>query len=124
MQIDIKGRNVRVTDEMRRRVTRRLEKVARQISPLARAELELFSEANPAIADSEVAEATLHLKGVTLRAHEASPDMQRSLNMVTDELARQVKRHREKRRHRREQRISAARRHAVAAPIVAPPSTA
>lgn len=107
MQIDIKGRNVPVTDEMRRRAERRLAKVGRQVSPLARAELELFTEPNPSIADSEVAEATLHLKGVTLRASERSHDMQHSLNLVVEELARQVKRHREKRRHRREQHASA-----------------
>lgn len=115
MQIDIKGRNVLVTDEMRRRAERRLAKVARQVSPLARAELELFTERNPSIADSEVAEATLHLKGVTLRAHESSHDMQHSLNLVVEELARQVKRHREKRRRRREQRAAAAKADSTAA---------
>lgn len=107
MQIDIKGRNVPVTDEMRTRVTRRLEKVSRQVSPLARAELEIFREQNPSIALREVAEATLYLKGATLRAHKASADMQHSLNVVAEELARQVKRHRDKRRRRREQRAAA-----------------
>lgn len=108
MQIDIKGRNVPVTDDMRRRVARRLEKISRQVSPLARAELEIFRERNPSIPDREVAEATLQLKGVTLRAREASSDMQHSLNLVVEELARQVKRHRDKRRRRREQRAAAA----------------
>jgi putative sigma-54 modulation protein len=107
MQIDIKGRNVPVTDEMRKRVTRRLEKISRQVSPLARAELEIFRERNPSIAEPEVAEATLYLKGATLRAHKASTDMQHSLNLVAEELARQVKRHRDKRRRRREQRAAA-----------------
>lgn len=107
MQIDIKGRNVPVTDEMRARTARRLEKISRQVSPLARVELEIFREPNPSIADREVAEATLHLKGATLRARNASADMQHSLNLVTEELARQVKRHRDKRRRRREQRAAA-----------------
>lgn len=110
MQIDIKGRNVPVTDEMRKRVTRRLDKVARQVSPLARAELEIFRERNPSIPEREVAEATLHLKGVTLRARECSADMQHSLNLVAEELARQVKRHRDKRRKRREQHAAASER--------------
>lgn len=110
MQIDIKGRNVPVTDEMRRRVTRRLEKVARQVSPLARAELEIFRERNPSIPEREIAEATLHLKGVTLRARECSSDMQHSLNLVAEELARQVKRHRDKRRKRREQHAASSKR--------------
>lgn len=107
MQIDIKGRNVPVTDEMRLRATRRLEKISRQVSPLARAEIELSRERNPSIALHEVAEATLYLKGATLRAREASADMQHSLKLVADELSRQVKRHRDKRRRRREQRAAA-----------------
>ena len=49
-----------------------------------------------------MAEVTLHLKGVTLRAREASEDMVHSLNLAAEDLARQVKRHREKRRKRRE----------------------
>lgn len=120
MQIDVKGRNVVVTDELRGRVERRLAKIARQVSPLARAEIELFTERNPSIADREVAEATLHLKGVTLRARECSRDMQHSVNLVADELARQVKRHREKRMHRREQRLTAAARERTAAPLEEP----
>jgi ribosome hibernation promoting factor len=106
MQIDIKGRNVPVTDDMREHVERRLQKVSRQVSTLARLELEIFQERNPRVANHEVAEATLYLKGITLRARDASPQMLHSLNLVVDELARQVKRHRDKRRHRREQRAA------------------
>ena len=102
MQIDIKGRNVPVTDELRVHAERRLGKVSRQVSDLARLEIELFKERNPRVADSQVAECTLYLKGVTLRARDASPEMLHSLNLVVDELARQVKRHRDKLRRRRE----------------------
>ncbi len=109
MQIDIKGRNVPVTDELRAHAERRLRKVARQVSDLARLEIEIFQERNPRVADREVAECTLYLKGVTLRAHDASPEMLHSLNLVVDELARQVKRHRDKLRHRREAHAAAAR---------------
>ena len=63
---------------------------------------------NPAIADNQVAEATLHLKGVTLRARDASPDIRTSVNLCADELHVQVKRHRDKRRRRREARAAAA----------------
>jgi putative sigma-54 modulation protein len=102
MQIDIKGRNVPVTDELRTHAERRLRKVARQVSDLARLEIEIFKERNPRVADSQVVECTLYLKGVTLRARDASPEMLHSLNLVVDELARQVKRHRDKLRHRRD----------------------
>jgi ribosome hibernation promoting factor len=106
MQIDIKGRNVPVTDDLRTHVERRLGKVSRQVSELARLELEIFREPNPRVADCQVAEGTLYLKGVTLRARDSSPEMLHSLNLVVDELARQVKRHRDKRRRRREARAT------------------
>jgi putative sigma-54 modulation protein len=109
MQIDIKGRNVPVTDELRTHAEKRLTKVARQVSDLARLEIEIFKEPNPRVADCHVAEGTLYLKGVTLRASDASPDMLHSLNLMVDELARQVKRHRDKLRHRREAHAIATR---------------
>src|SRR6202162_4424464 len=102
IQIDTKGPNVPVTDEIRMHAERRLNKVARQVSDLARLEIEIFKEPNPRVADCHVAEGTLYLKRVTLRAHDASPEMLHSLNLMVDELARQVKRHRDKLRHRRE----------------------
>jgi putative sigma-54 modulation protein len=114
MQIDIKGRNVPVTDEIRTHAVRRLDKVARQVSELARIEIEIFKEPNPRVSDCHVAEATLYLKGVTLRARDSSPEMLHSLNLMVDELARQVKRHRDKRRHRREARAAAAERRMAA----------
>jgi len=107
MRIQVKGRNVAVTDELRERVERRFAKVAKQVSELAVLEVELCHERNPAIADDCVAEATLYLKGVTLRAKDSSRDMEHAINLVGEEIAVQVKRHREKRRGRREARSAA-----------------
>jgi putative sigma-54 modulation protein len=106
MRISVKGRNLPVSDELREHVARRFNKISRQVSELAELEMELYEERNPAIADSQVAEATLHLKGTTLRARDASPDMTYSINLVSDELSKQVKRHRDKRRKRREARAA------------------
>ena len=106
MEIEVKGRNLPVTDELRECVTRRFEKVAKQVSPLAVLEVELFEERNPANPDSQVAEATLRLKGTTLRARETSRDLKHSINLISDDLARQVKRHRDKRRNRRQARAA------------------
>jgi putative sigma-54 modulation protein len=108
MRIQVKGRNLHVSDGVREHVAKRFRKVAKQVSDLAELEVELFEERNPAIADRKVAEATLHLKGVTLRARDASADLTHSINLCADELAVQVKRHRDKRRKRRESRLAAA----------------
>jgi ribosome hibernation promoting factor len=101
MQIEVKGRNTPVNDELREHVEKRFQKVAKQVSELARLEIELKEEKNPAIADNMVAEATLSLKGVTLRARDNARDLKHAINLCEEELSRQVKRHREKRRGRR-----------------------
>jgi putative sigma-54 modulation protein len=108
MRIEVKGRNLPVSDELREHVSKRFRKVSRQVSELAELEVELFEERNPAIADSQVAEATLHLKRATLRACSRSPDIMHSINVVSSEIAVQVKRHRDKRRKRRESRAAMA----------------
>jgi putative sigma-54 modulation protein len=104
VRIEIRGRNVDVTEELREHVEKRFSRVGKQISELAQLEIELSEERNPAISDREVAEATLYLKGVTLRASEASPDMLHSIHQLAEDIRRQVKRHREKRRKRRQTR--------------------
>ena len=88
MRIEVKGRNVPVSDDIREHVVKRFRKVSRQVSELAELEVELSEERNPAIAESQVAEATLYLKGVTLRARDASREMLHSINLCADELAR------------------------------------
>jgi putative sigma-54 modulation protein len=104
MRIEVKGRNMSISEDVREHAAKRFEKVGKQVSELAELELELFHERNPSIADSQVAEATLYLKGVTLRARDASGDLMHSINRCADELGVQVKRHRDKRRKRREAR--------------------
>jgi putative sigma-54 modulation protein len=107
MRIEVKGRNLPVSDDMREHVVKRFRKISKQVSELAELEVELSEERNPAISESQVAEATLHLKGVTLRARDSSREMVHSINLCADELSIQVKRHRDKRRRRREQRAAA-----------------
>ena len=116
MRIDIRGRNVEVTEELREHVEKRFRRIGRQVSELARLDVELSEERNPAISDSQIAEATLHLKGITLRAREASPEMMHTIHELAEDMRRQVKKHREKRRKRsrtrrmvRELRSSSAR---------------
>jgi putative sigma-54 modulation protein len=103
LRIEIRGRNTAVTDALRRHVEERFTaRIGKQVSELAQLDVELLEEKNPAIADDKVAEATLHLKGTTLRARESSGNLEHSVDLVADKIARQVKRHRDKRRGRRE----------------------
>jgi putative sigma-54 modulation protein len=109
VRIDVRGRNVEVTGELREAVISRFRRVGNQVSDLATLEIELSEERNPRITDRMVAEATLALKGVTLRAREASPEMLHSIHELAEDIRRQVKRHREKRRKRSRTRRMVAR---------------
>jgi putative sigma-54 modulation protein len=100
VRIEVRGENLEVTDELREAVIQRFARVGKQVSELATLEVELCEEKNPRIADRMVAEATLRLKGITLRAKEASPDMLHSIHEMAEDIRRQVKKHRDKRRKR------------------------
>ena len=104
MRIEIRGRNVEVDEELRAHVMKRFRRVGKQVSALATLEVEISEERNPSIADSQVAEATLRLKGVTLRAHEASPEMMHTIHELAEDIRRQVKKHRDQRRKRSQTR--------------------
>jgi len=104
MRIEVRGRNVEVDDELREHVIKRFRRVGRQVSEFATLDVTLWEERNPAITDSQVAEATLRLKGVTLHAKECSPEMGHSVHELAEDIRRQVKKHRAKRRKRRETR--------------------
>jgi putative sigma-54 modulation protein len=100
MRMEIRGRNVDVDDDLREMVRKRFQRLGRQVSDLATLDIELTEERNPRISDNQVAEATLYVKGVTLRARECSPDMAHSVCELADDVRRQVKKHRELRRKR------------------------
>ena len=104
MRIEIRGRNVEMTDDLREMVRKRFQRLGRQVSQLATLEVVLSEERNPAIADSQIAEATFYLKGVTLHARECSPEMTHSVHHLAEDVRRQVKKHRDLRRKRRQTR--------------------
>jgi putative sigma-54 modulation protein len=96
MQLQVKGKNLDVTPAIRTYAERKINKLARQLAGPTRVVLELSTERNPSITDSEVAEATIWTKGPVLRAKGASPDMRASIDELVDKLARQVDRYRDK----------------------------
>ena len=100
MRLQVKGRNVEVTESIRRYAEEKLGKLERQLADPTQVELELAVETNPSIANDHVAEATIWTKGPTLRARESSTAFEASIDQLVDKLERQVKRYREKRSRR------------------------
>lgn len=97
MNLQVKGRNVDVTDALFAHAERKLGKVSRHLADEASCELELSVEHNPKIAESQVVEATVWTKGPVLRVRESSSDMYVSIDQVAERLERQVKRYRNRR---------------------------
>jgi putative sigma-54 modulation protein len=98
MRLQVKGRNLEVSEQIREYAEEKMSKLDRIVSDPTRVELELTLEKNPSISDNHVAEATVWTKGPVLRAREASGDMKASIDQLVAKLERQVKRYREKRR--------------------------
>ena len=101
MQLQVKGRNLEVSDAIGDYAREKLGKLERQLHDGARVELELAVERNPSISAHHVAEATVWTKGPVLRARESSTEMRASIDQLVDKLERQITRYREKRRRGR-----------------------
>jgi putative sigma-54 modulation protein len=101
MRLEIRGRNVEMTNDLRELVRKRFGGVGRQLSGLASVDVVLHEERNPSISDRQVAEATVRMKGTTLHAREASPEMSLSIHKLSEDVARQVKKQREMSRKRK-----------------------
>jgi putative sigma-54 modulation protein len=100
MRLQVKGKNLDVSDSIRSYAEEKLKKLERQLADPTQIEVELSVERNPSISANHVAEATIWTKGPTLRAREASADMRASIDQLVDKLERQVTRYKEKRRRR------------------------
>jgi putative sigma-54 modulation protein len=100
LRLQVKGKNLDVTDSIRSYAEQKLKKLDKQLNPATEVELELRVEKNPSIAANQIAEATVWTKGPTLRAREASEDMRASIDQLTEKLVRQVRHYRDKRSHR------------------------
>ena len=101
MELHVKGKNLEVSDAIRSYAERKLGKLDKQLSKLARVEVELAVEKNPSIAANQIAEATVWLKGHTLRARESTQDMKASIDELTEKLLRQVKDERDRKAGKR-----------------------
>jgi putative sigma-54 modulation protein len=102
MRIEIKARKVAVSEDLQKRIEKRFEKIDRQVPPLARLDVELSEDRNPRVANSQVVEVALHLKGTSLRSSKSAANMLTAVNACAEDLGRQLKRLKAKRSHRRD----------------------
>jgi putative sigma-54 modulation protein len=98
MRLQVKGKNLEISDSIRSYAEQKLAKLEKQLGDLVQVELELTVERNPSIRENQVAEATVFTKGHSLRVREATKDMRASIDGLSAKLLREVKEYQEKRR--------------------------
>ncbi len=101
MKIEVHGHAVPVTDELRAKIDKRFAKIAKQVAESTTLRLDLREKDASHGPMEYVVEAAIHLKGTDLRATDHSREVEHAVHLVSDELAKQVKRHQEKRRDHR-----------------------
>lgn len=92
MRITINARNMTVSDAMQERIEKKLNKLDRYFRGEADVQVRLSQERGA----RNIAEVTLVIDGVMLRAEEITPDMYQSVDRVADKIDRQIRRHRTK----------------------------
>lgn len=101
MQLQVKGKNMSVTDALFDHAEQKLERLARVLPPWDDAttvELELSVERNPKIERPQIAEVTVRTKGPVLRVRESADDMYVAIDQAARKLERQARRYRERRK--------------------------
>ncbi len=100
MDIAIVGRHTRVTDEMRKRITSKMEKIAVLAPKATRVEIHVVHERNPRLAaDAERVEITLHDRGV-IRAEASADDRVAALELAAARIGDRLRKLHERRAHR------------------------
>ena len=100
MQLIVQGKNIQVTDRLREYVETKVDRLDRYLPTITDARMELASEQTRKHGDRQIAQLTVHSKGMMLRAEERSGDIFTSVDMVMDKMKRQIDRYKSKRRAR------------------------
>lgn len=93
MQITVKGKNVDVTDALKRYAEKRIDKIVRFYDNIISADVLLSTERN-----WHIVEVTVYGSGFVLRGEERTNDMYASIDKVLEKLEKQIKKEKGKMR--------------------------
>jgi putative sigma-54 modulation protein len=99
MELQVRGRNVPITDALQVHAEKRMHKIERVLGPFAdkaQVEVELAVEHNPSIAKGQIAEVTVRTKGPVIRVREADSDMYAAIDLAAHRVERAAQRLRER----------------------------
>ena len=100
MDVVLKARGARITDQVRASAVHKLARLERLEPRVTRIELEVIAEPNPRQGGTKRVEASLETGRKTFRARAQARDVLAAFDLIAEKLERQVRDHHTKRRTR------------------------
>jgi len=107
MEIELKSRDVALTDAVRQYVGSRFDRVGRHLPDARAARIELRHETKRSQGDVHIAQVTMWVDRTILRAEEMHADLYAAIDLASDKLLRQADRFKGKRVDRRHGNLGA-----------------
>jgi putative sigma-54 modulation protein len=96
MDVQIKTRDLRLTDGLQDYIDDRIKKLERVEEPVVDAKLELRTERNRTGGEQVIAQFTIQTRRTILRTEEKNQDPHIAIDRAVDRMARQIRRYRDK----------------------------
>ena len=96
MELQITGKNVKVTPTVRRYIERKVDKLSRHLPSIIEAIVEVTEEKTRSVEHRFVAQITLDSQGTTLRGEERGDDLLAAIDKVVATMDRQIEHHKGK----------------------------
>lgn len=97
MTISFIAKNVEITDDIKELAEEKISKLDRFLNDISSIELIFIEEKNPAVHNTQVCEATIHIKGTPLKAHGAGLSFHEALDKVANKLVHQAQKLKDRR---------------------------
>jgi putative sigma-54 modulation protein len=91
MQLSVKGRNLEITDAIRAYAEEKVRRMTRYLEHIVSGTVYLSVEKH-----QQIAEVTLRVRDLTIRAEESTDDLYSSIDLVAEKLERQILRYKER----------------------------
>ncbi|YAI82848.1 MAG: ribosome hibernation-promoting factor, HPF/YfiA family [cyanobacterium endosymbiont of Rhopalodia sterrenbergii] len=97
MKLLVQGNNIDITDSINDYVQEKLQKAVKHFQSITtKVDVHLSVARNARITDKHKAEVTVYANGTVIRAQEGSANLYASIDLVSDKIARQLRKYKEK----------------------------
>lgn len=97
MKLVIQGKNIDITEGLREYISQKIDRAVSHYESLTQeVDVNLSVARNPRISDRQAAEVTIYANGAVIRAEEKSDNLYASIDLVSDKIARKLRKFKEK----------------------------